>query len=104
MARGGVYKSDVEKARKRLLSKGKRPTVALIREALGDTGSYATIHRFLKELEAEDPAGGAQTYPVSEAIAEMVSRLAGRLHEEADVELTAARARFNADLAERDAE
>ena len=102
MARGGVYKSDVEKARKQLLSKGKRPSVALIREALGDTGSYATIHKFLKEVEAEDPAGTSLSHPVSDTIAELISRLAGRLHEEAQEEFTAARARFDADLAERD--
>lgn len=104
MARGGVYKSDVVKARKQLLSKGKRPSVALIRETLGDTGSFATIHRFLKELEAEDPAGASLAHPVSDTIAELVSRLAGRLHEEAQEELTTAKARFDADLAERDAQ
>jgi len=103
MARGGVYKSEVEKVRKQLLSKGKRPTVALVRETLG-TGSYATIHRLLKEVEAEDPAGRSLAYPVSDAIADLASRLAGRLQEEAQEELATARAQFEADLAERDAQ
>ena len=57
MARGGVYKTEVEKARNALLAQGKHPSVDALRVALGNTGSKTTIHRYLKELEAEDAQG-----------------------------------------------
>lgn len=54
MARIGVYKSDVKKARESLLAQGKHPSLDAVRIALGNTGSKSTIHRFLRELEAEE--------------------------------------------------
>jgi len=69
--------------------------------ALGNTGSKTTIHRHLKELEAEDAAGVGGKYPVSDALADLVSRLAGRLSEEADAKIAEAKTRFDAQLRER---
>jgi chromosome segregation ATPase len=101
MARGGVYKTEVEKARNALLAEGKHPSVDAVRVALGNTGSKTTIHRHLKELEAEDDAGVGGKYPVSDALADLVSRLAGRLNEEADAKIAEAKERFDAQLRTR---
>ena len=51
MARSGLYKSDVQRARDSLRAEGKNPSVDAVRVALGNTGSKTTIHRYLKELE-----------------------------------------------------
>ena len=51
MARGGIYKSEVVRARQRLLALGRNPTIDAIRLELGNTGSKATIHRYIKEIE-----------------------------------------------------
>ncbi len=48
MARGGVYKTEIEKARNALLAEGKHPSVDAVRVALGNTGSKTTIHRYLR--------------------------------------------------------
>ena len=53
MARSGLYKTDVQRARDALLAQGKRPSVDAVRVALGNTGSKTTIHRYLRELEEE---------------------------------------------------
>ncbi|MFM0441669.1 DNA-binding protein [Paraburkholderia strydomiana] len=43
----------------------------------------STIHRYLKELEGEDDASLTRAGSLSEAIQDLVARLAARLHEEA---------------------
>ncbi len=96
MARGGVYKTEIEKARNALLAEGKHPSVDAVRVALGNTGSKTTIHRYLKELEADDVAGVGGKFPISGALADLVSHLAGRLHEEADAKVAEAATRFEA--------
>ncbi len=101
MARGGVYKTEVEKARNALLADGKHPSVDAVRVALGNTGSKTTIHRYLKELETEDSAGIGGKYPISDALADLVSRLAGRLNEEADTKVAEAKTSFETQLKER---
>ncbi|OHC65740.1 MAG: hypothetical protein A2045_17675 [Rhodocyclales bacterium GWA2_65_20] len=89
MARSGIYKSEVLRARDNLLAQGRNPSIDAIRAELGNTGSKTTIHRYLKELEEEEGAGGGAKIAVSEAIQELVGRLAARLHEEADVRIAA---------------
>ena len=103
MARGGLYKTDIEKARNSLLAQGKHPSVDAVRVALGNTGSKSTIHRYLKELEAEDTQGVGAKVAVSDALQDLIGRLAGRLHEEAEALITEARERFVAQVKERDA-
>ncbi|MFX6330932.1 DNA-binding protein, partial [Acinetobacter baumannii] len=56
MARTGLYKSEVKKARDSLLALGRHPSVDAVRVELGNTGSKTTIHKYLKELE-EDEGG-----------------------------------------------
>ncbi len=104
MARGGVYKTEIEKARNALLAEGKHPSVDAVRVALGNTGSKTTIHRYLKELEAEDVAGVGGKFPISDVLANLVSRLAGQLNEEADAKVAEAAARFDAQRKEQSAQ
>ena len=101
MARGGLYKSDVQKARDALRAQGKHPSVDAVRVAFGNTGSKTTIHRHLKELEEEEGQGLGAKVAVSDALQDLVGRLAGRLHEEAEAVVTEARQRFEAQLQER---
>lgn len=87
MARGGIYKSEVLRARDKLLAMGRYPSIDAIRIELGNTGSKATIHRYLKEIEEEEGGGVGKKVAVSEAIQDLVARLAARLHEEADARI-----------------
>lgn len=84
MARSGLYKSDVQKARDALISQGTNPSVDAVRVALGNTGSKTTIHKYLKELEAEDGGAGGKRSSISDALQDLVERLAARLQEEAE--------------------
>lgn len=83
MARNGLYKSDVKKARDALLALGRRPSLDAVRIELGNTGSKTTIHKYLKELEDEE--GGVTTgrVTVSEAVLDLVERLTIQLEAEA---------------------
>lgn len=100
MARSGIYKSEVLRARDNLLAQGRNPSIDAIRSELGNTGSKTTIHRYLKELEEEEGAGSGTKIAVSEAIQELVGRLAARLHEEADERIAAMAAESAAQLAQ----
>ncbi|MCM2523598.1 MULTISPECIES: DNA-binding protein [Stenotrophomonas] len=103
MARGGLYKSEIKKARDSLLAQGINPSLDAIRIALGNTGSKTTIHRYLKELEAEEGQGVGATVAVSDALQDLIGRLAARLHEEAETAITEAREQFQAQMREREA-
>lgn len=103
MARDGIYKSEVKKARDSLLTQGINPSLDAIRIALGNTGSKTTIHRYLKELDAEEGKSVGTKVAVSEALQDLVGRLAARLHEEAEIAIGEARQRFEAQLRERSA-
>lgn len=81
MARTGLYQSEVKKARDALLAQGRHPSVDAVRVALGNTGSKTTIHKYLKELDEIDGAGTSKA-SVSEALQDLVARLAAQLHEE----------------------
>ncbi|TFW31752.1 DNA-binding protein [Massilia horti] len=92
MAKAGIYISEVRKARDALLAQGKRPSVDAVRIALGNTGSKTTIHKYLKELEAEEGAAGGRKASISDALQDLVERLAARLQEEADGRIETLRA------------
>jgi chromosome segregation ATPase len=89
MARAGIYKSEVVRARNNLLAIGRYPSIDAIRSELGNTGSKGTIHRYLKEIEEEESGNTGTQVAVSEAIQDLVTRLAERLHEESDQRLVA---------------
>lgn len=88
MARTGVYFSDVKKARDKLVAQGRHPSIDAVRAALGDTGSKTTIHKFLRELDAEE---NAPERNVSNAILTLAKQLGEQLKQEAAVELEAVR-------------
>ena len=90
MARSGLYKSEVKKARDALIVQGKNPSVDAVRVELGNTGSKTTIHKYLKELEDEDGGAGGKRASISDALQDLVERLAARLHEEAEERVAAA--------------
>jgi len=98
MARGGVYKTEVQKARDSLLAQGVNPSLDAVRIALGNTGSKSTIHRYMKELEAEETKGRGE--PISEALAHLVAQLADRLRLEADERVAQAQAACDTVMAE----
>lgn len=84
MAKTGIYKSDVKKARDSIMAQNKHPSVDAIRIALGNTGSKSTIHKYLKELEAENAHSHTTVASISEAIQNLISNLANQLVTEAD--------------------
>ena len=99
MARAGIYKSEVVRARNKLLAMGRYPSIDAIRSELGDTGSKGTIHRYLKEIEEEEGGSTGTQVAVSEAIQDLAARLAERLHEEADQRLAALTDKHKAEIA-----
>lgn len=84
MARIGLYHFDVKKARDTLLAQGRHPSVDAVRVALGNTGSKTTIHKYLKKLEAEEGERDNRKAPISDALQDIVARLAAQLHDEAN--------------------
>lgn len=99
MARSGVYVWDVKRARDALIAKGKNPSIDAVRTELGNTGSKTTIHRYLRELEAEESAASAS---VSDAIQGLVSQLAGQLKAESEMIVEAVRVQLCAERAQHE--
>lgn len=104
MARGGINKVIVQKARDALLARGENPSIDAVRVELGNTGSKTTIHRYLKEIEEFDPRPRASRERLSEELTELVSRLLERMTEEGGEAIAHAQAMFDkqrADLEEK---
>lgn len=99
MARAGLHKTEVKAARDGLIAQGSRPTIDAVRAALGNSGSKSTIHRYLKELEAEEGAGVGHGAPISEALQHLVAQLGAQLKEEAEAHIAQAQANHEAALA-----
>lgn len=83
MARGGINKALVQKARSAILARGENPSIDALRVELGNTGSKSTIHRYLKEIEAEQAPRAGQPRSLSDNLSELVEQLAGQLQQEA---------------------
>ena len=83
MARAGLNKFNVQQARDTLLARGINPSVDAVRVELGNTGSKTTIHRYLKELKAEDATQLGDEALLSNALKDMVVRMAAKLRDEA---------------------
>ena len=98
MARAGIYKSEVVRARNNLLTMGRYPSVDAIRIELGNTGSKGTIHRYLKEIDEEEGGSASAKVAVSEAIQDLSARLAERLHDEAEQRIGALTDKHNVQL------
>ena len=101
MARGGIYKSEVLRARNKLLALGRYPSVDAVRQELGNTGSKTTIQRYLKEIEEEDGGKAGSKVAISEALQDLVTRLAERLNMEADARIADLTAKHTEQLAEQ---
>lgn len=99
MARAGIYKSEVVRARDNLLAMGRYPSIDAIRGELGNTGSKGTIHRYLKEIEEEEGGSPGTQVAVSDAIQDLAARLAERLHEEADQRMAVLTDKHKAEIA-----
>jgi chromosome segregation ATPase len=98
MGRAGIYKSEVVRARDKLQAMGRYPSIDAVRTELGNTGSKGTIHRYLKEIEEEEGAATGTKVAVSDAIADLVGRLAARLHEEADARIADAATQYTSEI------
>jgi len=83
MARAGLNKFHVQQARDALLARGINPSVDAVRVELGNTGSKTTIHRYLKELEEEGATQLGDETLLSNALKEMIGRMAARLRDDA---------------------
>lgn len=83
MARSGINRAMVEKARDALLARGEHPSIDAIRVELGNTGSKTTIHRYLKELEGRGVRLPAEPgVPIGTRLSQVVAQLAAALEEE----------------------
>lgn len=99
MARGRLYKSEVQAARDKLLREGTNPSLDAVRIALGNTGSKTTIHRLMKELEAEEASGAASAgEAISDALQALVTQLAGQLRQESEAILAVGQVRADAQV------
>lgn len=95
MATKGISKEQVINARNQLLAQGKAVTIDAVRAQLGMTGSKTTILRYLREIVAEELPVDDQRRPsgrlgLSEALLDLVARLAERLQLEADERISEA--------------
>lgn len=95
MARGGINKAVVEKARNALIAQGRNPSIDAIRIELGNTGSKSTIHRYLKELEQAEGTLAEGMLSISEELTALVTTLAQRLHDEAQGRIDVAQEGFD---------
>lgn len=95
MARGGINKAVVQKARQALLAKGMYPSIDAVRVELGNTGSKTTISRYLKEIESFDPRPPSSRERMGEELLTMVESLLDRLMEEGDESIEQARSAFD---------
>lgn len=93
MARSGIYKSEVARARTNLMAQGRYPSVDALRIELGNTGSKGTIQKYLKEIEEEETNRGVgRGVVLSDAIKNLATKLAEQLQDEADEQLLVTKA------------
>lgn len=87
MARGGINKALVQKARSALMARGLNPSIDAVRVELGNTGSKTTISRYLQELDAADPRAQSDSNRLSDELSGFVAQLLKRLLEESNAVL-----------------
>ncbi|MDR6711556.1 DNA repair exonuclease SbcCD ATPase subunit [Pseudomonas hunanensis] len=95
MARGGINKAVVQQARQALIARGENPSIDAIRIEMGNTGSKTTIHRYLKELEAQQPAAPLAATSLNEQLARLVAQLATQLKQDGEAHIAEAQAQFD---------
>jgi chromosome segregation ATPase len=94
MARGGINKAVVQKARQALLVRGANPSIDAVRVELGNTGSKTTISRYLKELEPSSPDPAAARERFGDTLNGVVQTLLDQLMEEGQEAISVAAAMF----------
>lgn len=94
MARGGINKVVVQHARQALIARGENPSIDAIRIELGNTGSKTTIHRYLKELNGQQPVASEGGAALSDVLSRLVGQLATQLQDEADLTIEQAESTF----------
>ncbi len=94
MARGGINKVVVQQARQALIARGENPSIDAIRIELGNTGSKTTIHRYLKELNGQQPVASEGGAALSDVLSRLVGQLATQLQDEADLRIEQAESTF----------
>ncbi len=99
----GIYKSEVMRARSKLLAQGLYPSIDAVRAELG-AGSKSTIHRYLKEIEEGENTSGGKKVSVSSAILDLAGTLAAQLHDEADARVIEASEQHQRILSQKEAE
>lgn len=92
MARAGINKALVQRARDALLARGLAPSIEAVRAELGHTGSKTTISRYLQELAAAEPR--PPVISLSSELHALIESLAQRLAGEAQEAVAADRARL----------
>ena len=103
MARTGITKTQVRTIRDRLLADGRHPSADAVRAALGDTGSKSTIHRYLKELAAEDETAAGADHP-RDGLHDLIEQLARHVQAETERRLDSLREAHALALRDKDAE
>ena len=83
MARAGISKHLVQKARDAVVARGEHPSIDAVRVELGNTGSKSTIHRYLQELAQAEGTRLDDEQLLSATLRTMVAGLARQLREEA---------------------
>lgn len=96
MARGGVNKAVVQKARQALLARGEHPSIDAVRIEMGNTGSKTTIHRYLKELDSDYPEQGRSQASIDDELLQLVSHLSQRIQEQGQARIDQALAELEA--------
>ena len=102
MARGGINKAIVQKARAALLARGVNPSIDAVRVELGNTGSKTTISRYMRELESGDVRPQADPDRLSDELSAIVRQLLTRVLEEGDAALAQERLIHEQSIAVRD--
>lgn len=92
MARAGINKALVQRARDALLARGMTPSIEAVRAELGHTGSKTTILRYLRELDVAEPH--PPQVNLSEELQALLQSLAERLANEAQATVAVDRARL----------
>ncbi|WP_342624506.1 DNA-binding protein [Pseudomonas alkylphenolica] len=92
MARAGINKALVQRARDALLARGLTPSIEAVRAELGHTGSKTTILRYLRELDVAEPH--PPQVNLSEELQALLQSLAERLADEAQATVAVDRARL----------
>ncbi|MEX5688886.1 DNA-binding protein [Pseudomonas silesiensis] len=95
MARGGINKAVVQRARQALLARGANPSIDAVRVELGNTGSKTTISRYLKELEPFNPEPAASRERMGDMLNGMVQTLLDQLMEEGQEVISQATAAYD---------